>query len=76
MPRKIGKVIGATGFKRINQAAADECGSMLTMKLAVIAARNSVSPFLNFILKNMQIFFMDSAPSTADATCNKSGWMK
>ena len=76
VPTKIGKVIGVKGLKRIGQVAAAERGSMVTMALAVNAAGNSVPPFFIFPRKNMQSYFMDSAPSTADAACNESGWMK
>ena len=46
------------------------------MALAVNAAGNSVPPFFIFPQKNMQSYFIVSAPSMVDAACNKSGWMK
>ena len=68
VPTKIGKAIGVKCLKRIDQVAAAESGSMVTMALAVNAAGKSVPPFFIFPRKNMQSYFMYSAKSTAFVT--------
>ncbi|XP_031637668.1 uncharacterized protein LOC116350086 [Contarinia nasturtii] len=76
VPTKFGKVIAVKGLKRIGLAAAAERDNLVTMALSVNADGNSVPPFFVFPRKNMQSYFMDSAPPTAGAACNESGWMK
>ncbi|XP_018405552.1 PREDICTED: uncharacterized protein LOC108781928 [Cyphomyrmex costatus] len=76
VPTNVGKIIAPRGLKRIGQAEAAERGTLVSMALAVNAAGNSVPPFFVFPRKNMQSYFMDSAPPTAGAACTESGWFQ
>lgn len=74
VPTKVGKIIAPKGLKRVGQSEGTERGTLVSMALSVSATGNSVPPYFVFPRKNMQTYFMDSAPSTADAACNESGW--
>ncbi|XP_043465738.1 MFS-type transporter clz9-like [Leptopilina heterotoma] len=76
VPTKAVRVLSLKGSKRVGNMTSQERGALVTMALAVNAARGSISPFYVFPTKKMQSVFLEQATIGAFAVANGSGWMQ
>ncbi|XP_029347179.1 uncharacterized protein LOC115034416 [Acyrthosiphon pisum] len=70
------KVVALQGKKQIGAITSGECGTLVTMCLAVNATGNFIPPMFIFPRVNYKDFFIRGGPAGCIGASNKSGWMQ